>query len=242
MEAEKVLVPNAAEGSALRALANDASSRKRFLKMVGGAGAAGAFGVFLAACGSEEEPASPPTTGGETETGGAAGKDLEILNYALTLEFLEADFYRQVIDSGEITDEEIASLAQTFGEQEQEHVDALMATIEQLGGTPTEAPQTDFEKVLSGGPEDILATAAMVENIGAAAYLGAAPDIESPEVLAAALSIHSVEARHAAALNEAAGSEFASNEDFVGSIPDGAFAQPATMDEVLKLVEPFLAK
>ncbi|HEX2126802.1 MAG TPA: ferritin-like domain-containing protein, partial [Thermoleophilaceae bacterium] len=74
--------------------------------------------------------------------------------------------------------------------------------------------------------------AAEVENLGAAAYLGQAPRIKSKDVLAAALSIHSVEARHAAALNRVVGKTI---------VPDGAFAKPASMDEVLPKVKPFLA-
>lgn len=236
MDDSRVEVPAPPQRSAVKDLADDPSSRKRFLKMVGGAGAAGAFGILLAACGDDDEET---TTG--TDTGGAAAKDLEILNYALTLEFLEAEFYRQVIDSGEIRDQEIASLAESFGQNEQEHVDALTAAVEQMGGTPASAPQARFDDVIAGGQAEILSTAAEIENIGAAAYLGAAPEIESTEVLAAALSIHTVEARHAAALNDAAGNGFTTGEQFVGSIPDGAFAKPATMDEVLKLVEPFVA-
>ncbi len=243
MEEIKSKAPRAAEGSALRELADDPSSRKRFLKMVGGTGAAGAFGLFLAACGSDEETTtSGGGSTGTSPTGGAASKgDLEILNYALTLEFLESEFYRQAIDSGEIKDQAIADVAKTFGEHEQEHVDALTATIEQLGGTPTEAPETDFSKALKSA-DTILSTAAMVENVGAAAYLGAAPEIKSPEVLAAALSIHSVEGRHAAALNQVAGNSFQGGDPVVGSIPDGPFAEPMDMESVLKAVQPFLAK
>jgi rubrerythrin len=237
MDDSRVKVAAPGEDSAVRNLAGDPSSRKRFLKMVGGTGAVGAFGILLAACGDDDEG----ETTAATDTTGAASKDLDILNYALTLEFLEADFYRQVIDSGEIRDQEIASLAEAFGENEQEHVDALTAAVEQMGGVPATAPQTKFDDVIAGGETEILSTAAMIENIGAAAYLGAAPEIQTPEVLAAALSIHTVEARHAAALNDAAGNDFTSGEEFVGSIPDGAFAKPATMDEVLKLVEPFVA-
>ena len=240
MQETQSSAPRAAEGSALRELTNDPSSRKRFLKMVGGTGAVSAFGVLLAACGGDDET----TTGGAatgTSTGAGASKDLDILNYALTLEYLETDFYNQVVDSGQIKDQAIADLATTFGQQEQEHVDALKSTIEQMGGTPAEVPQTDFEKVLNGGPEEILSTAANVENLGAAAYLGAAPMIQSPELLAAALSIHTVEARHAAALNEAAGRSFTGGGPLEGSIPDGAFAEPMDMDAVLKAVQPFLA-
>ena len=77
----------------------------------------------------------------------------------------------------------------------------------------------------------MLNLAATVENLGAAAYLGQAAAIQSKEILAAALAIHSVEARHAAALNELAGRTIT---------PDGAFGKPASMAEVLPKVKPFI--
>ena len=71
-----------------------------------------------------------------------------------------------------------------------------------------------------------------MENLSAAAYLGQAGRIQSKEVLAAALAIHSVEGRHAAALNTLVGRTI---------VRDGAFAKPASMEEVLPKVKPFLA-
>jgi hypothetical protein len=94
---------------------------------------------------------------------------------------------------------------------------------------------------LPAGPARILRTAAVVENVGAAAYLAQAPRIKSKEVLAAALSIHSVEARHAAALNRLTGRGFAGSGPLDGSIPTGAFASPLPMNRVLDEVKPFLA-
>jgi len=235
----QVIVPK--KGSALRKLAEDDSSRKKFLKMVGGAGAAGSFALLLAACGEDEETA---TGGGETtaETDEqAASKDLDILNYALTLEFLEAKFYQDVLNSDvKPPSQAIAEAVQTFGEHEAEHVDALSATIEQMGGTPVEDPMGNFQSVIQDGAEAVLATAARVENVGAAAYLNEAADIQSPEVLAAALSIHTVEGRHAAALNEIAGLGFTGGDGFEGSIPDGPFAKPADRDTVMAEIQPFL--
>lgn len=244
MEETRLEAPR--EGTALGDISRDASSRKRFLKLVGGTGAASALAILVAACGDDEETGT--TGGGAQDTGTGGGQstkadngDVEIVNYALTLEHLEADFYQQVLDSGEITDKKIAEAAKKIGMNEQEHVDALTATVEQLGGTPATAPKTKFEDVIAGGPKMILATAAQVENLGAAAYLGQAANIKSPEILAAALSIHTVEARHAAALNELAGNEFMGNDPLVGSIPDGPFAKPMTMEQVLKKVQPFIA-
>jgi len=220
------------ETTAMEELARDPSSRKRFLTMIGGAGATGAVAMFLAACGSDDKKAtSSSSTAAGTPATSMKG-DLAILNYALTLEYLEADFYQKVIDSGEVKDKKIAALAMKIGENEKEHVDALKATIQKLGGKPAAVPTTKFDAVIAGGPEKILTTAASVENLGAAAYLGQAPRIANPEVLAAALSIHSVEARHAAALNTLV-------KDPV--TPDGAFAKPAQMAEVLKAVQPFIA-
>jgi len=223
-------------GPAITELGQDPRSRARFLKMVGGAGAAGALSLLIAACGGDDDDAgsssTTPATDATDEKPAASKGDIEIVNYALTLEYLEAEFYAQVIASGAVTDKKIAELAKSIGENEQEHVDALKATVEKLGGTPAAKPKTKFEDVIAGGPETILETAASVENLGAAAYLGQAGRIKDKEILAAALAIHTVEGRHAAALNTLVGKSV---------VPDGPFAKPATMDEVLEAVKPFIA-
>ncbi|MGI8659782.1 MAG: ferritin-like domain-containing protein [Thermoleophilaceae bacterium] len=229
--------PGDGQHAALDRLAReDGDSRAQFLKMAG-VGAAGALAIFVAACGGDDEPSGggEPSGGepsGRDKTSGSKGSqgDIDIVNYALTLEFLEADFYQQVIDSGEVTGP-AAEIAKFIGQNEQEHVQALTATVEDLGGTPVKAPQTNFEAVLAGGQKKILATAASVENLGAAAYLGQAGNIENMDILAAALSIHTIEARHAAVLNQVTGKTI---------VPDGAFAKPATMEQVLKMVKPFI--
>ena len=213
-------------GGALEELTNDPSSRKRFLGMVGGAGAAGALALFMAACGDDDETAA--TTSADEKAGGG---DLAIVNYALTLEYLEAQFYADVIKAGVVTDKAVGEAAKRIGENEQEHVDALLATAKQLG-KPAAKPKTDFQSVIDGGEKMVLETAASVENLGAAAYLGQAGRIKSKEILAAALAIHTVEARHAAALNKIVGRSI---------VPDGAFAKPASMEEVIPKIKPFLA-
>jgi rubrerythrin len=228
--------------SALRELADDPSSRKRFFKMLGGAGAVSAATVLLAACGDDDKASSSAgaSTAGVDESDNAG--DLKVLNFALTLEFLEADFYKQVIASGLVKDAKVASLAKKFGSTEQEHVDALKATITKLGGKPVAAPKTKFGPTLDKGIGAVLRTAADVENLGAAAYLGQAGNIKSKEVLAAALSIHSVEARHAAALNTLVGRGFGDGKGGLkGALPDGAFGKPMDDKAVLAAVEPFLA-
>jgi len=109
-----------------------------------------------------------------------------------------------------------------------EHVSALTAAVKSLGGKPAPEPKTEFPLESA---KSVLELAGTVENLGAAAYLGQARNIESPEVLASALAIHSVEGRHAAALNTLLGSSIT---------PDGAFAKPADAMTVLKSVEPFI--
>jgi rubrerythrin len=223
--------------SAMERLATDPSDRKRFLKAVGGTGAAGAFALFLAACGgsdkkststsSAQQPA-PPSGGAATGTEMFGKGDLGILGYALTLEYLEAQFYRDAAKSGKLSGKVLA-VAKQFGGEESEHVKALEAAIEKLGGKLPARPTGKFPLK---DQKSILALAADVENLGAAAYLGQAGNIESKEVLGAALSIHTVEARHAATLNQVIGKDIT---------PDGGFAKPAAAAEVLKAVKPFIA-
>jgi rubrerythrin len=217
------------------------ASRKGFLRMAG-AGAAGSVALFVAACGGDDKASSSSATAAATATPTAADmrSDLEILNYALTLEYLEADFYAQVIDSG-LAKGDIAELAKAIGQSEQDHVDALTKTITSLGGKPVSAPKTKFEPVLAKGLDVVLQTAATVETLGAAAYLGQAPRIKNKDVLAAALSIHTVEARHAAGLNMLVGRGFTGKNGLEGSIPDGAFGSPMDMDAVLAAVKPYIA-
>ncbi len=217
--------------SALRRIARDPLSRRKFLALTGGTGASAAF---LAACGDDDDDATQsPSTTDEMATSGDpladfGEGDLGIVNYALTLEYLEAGFYAAVAKSGLFKGDEQA-LIETIGKQEQEHVDALTATAKDLGGQPAPEPKAEFPL---DSAKEVVKLAATVENLGAAAYLGQAAAIENPDVLAAALSIHSNEARHAAVLNVLAGEPVT---------PDGAFAVGADAQTVLDEVQPFLA-
>ncbi len=211
-------------------LVRDDVDRKRFLKMAGSAGAA-SFGAFvLAACGSSSKTTSTSAAATEASTtmSSSATGDLAILNYALTLEYLETEFYGKVVASGFFTGK-VGSLIKDFGSQEMTHVEALKGAVEKLGGTPAAKPEGKFP-ITSATQVAMLAYT--VENLGASAYLGQAPYIQNAEVLASALAIHSVEARHAATLGTLVKKSVT---------PDGAFAVPADMSTVLAAVKPFLA-
>jgi rubrerythrin len=211
-------------------LVRDDVDRKRFLKMAGAGGAA-SFGAFvLAACGSSSKTTSTGAAAATTTTSASTGStgDLAILNYALTLEYLETAFYEKVVASGFFSGK-VAGLIKMFGAQEKTHVEALKGAVEKLGGTPAVQPATKFPIENAGQVANLAYT---VENLGASAYLGQAPHIQSPEVLATALAIHTVEARHAATLGTLVKKSIT---------PDGAFAMPAEMSTVLAAVKPFLA-
>jgi hypothetical protein len=199
--------------------------------MAGSAGAA-SFGAFvIAACGSSSSSKTAATTAATTSTStsasGATG-DIAIVNYALTLEYLETEFYAKVIKAKLFTGK-VGSLIKQFGAQELTHVEALKGTVTKLGGTPVAKVEGKFP---IENATQVAELAYSVENLGAAAYLGQAPNIQSPEVLAAALAIHSVEARHAATIGTLVKKSLT---------PDGAFAKPADMSTVLAAVKPFLA-
>ena len=211
------------------------ASRRRFVGLVGGTGAAAALSTLAAACGGEDEETA---TQAEAPAPGDPATDLEIVNYALFLELLEEEFYTQVLESGAISDPRLRSLTGSIRKNETEHVDLLTGVVEQLGGSPVNRPDTKFDAIIDAGEEKILETAAMIENLGAAAYLGQADRIEDGRVLETALSIHTVEARHAAALNEIAGNGFSDGE-LKGSIPDGAFAEAMTRGDVLRAAAPY---
>lgn len=215
--------------SALAKIGRDPVSRRRFLAL---GGASGGAGMLLAACGSDGDSGSTVAATSSVAPDQALAQfgkgDLGIVNYALTLEYLESAFYADVVRSGLFKGQDLA-LIKSIGSNEDQHVQALEGTAKKLGGKPAPKPKAQFP---IQSADQVLKLAATVENLGAAAYLGQAGAIESPDILAAALAIHSVEGRHASALNTLTGQPFT---------PDGAFAAPQTASEVLDQVKPFIA-
>lgn len=138
---------------------------------------------------------------------------LDVLNFALTLEYLEAEFYVRGLAAAGLIDPVDRPAFQTISEHETAHVAFLISTIQSLGGTPVAKPNFDFTAgngSMTGPFADVftnygtyLAVSQTFEDTGVRAYKGQAGNlISSNEVLRAALRIHSVEARHAAHVRE----------------------------------------
>ena len=169
--------------------------------------------------------------------------DLDVLNFALSLEHLEAAYYNEFLEEyseSEVERSEAARIfaddgsrfstyqkIQTVRDHEEAHVEALTKTIEDLGGEPVEPAEYEFPY---DSIEEFAGLSATIEAVGVSAYAGAAPLIESNAVLEAAASIHSVEARHTAYFNVV---------NTTSPFPD-AFDEPRTMEEVLGIASQFI--
>ena len=154
--------------------------------------------------------------------------DFGILNYALTLEYLERSFYRQALDTGLIP-ASTRALFETIRGDEEAHVDLLSAAITQAGGTPVLYTDSDFTfDDFLGDYASIRTLAQGLEDTGVRAYKGQAAAIMNragaDSYLTVALQIHSVEARHAAAVRR-----LNSNQ---GWIPDAQPNAPAAIAPV----------
>src|SRR5919107_3892470 len=152
----------------------------------------------------------------------AAGKgDIAILNYALTLEYLEAAFYTEAEKMGAL-DGELALFARVVGAHERAHVKALRQV---LGRRAVAKPRFNFRGTTESA-RTFATTAQVLEDTGVSAYAGQAPRVKADAVLQAALAIHSVEARHAAWIRDINGAPPAPR----------AFDQPLSRGQVLAAV------
>lgn len=157
--------------------------------------------------------------------------DLDILNFALTLEHLEAEFYKMAVSGGALSGQVLTVLT-AVRDHEVEHVNTLTQVITSLGGTPAQkAPSYNFGDM--GTQAAILATSETLEEVGVGAYTGAAALIKDKKtILPAAASIEQVEARHHAAIR------------FLrGSLPAPSVLGPVkTVAEVTTAVTPIIGK
>ena len=147
--------------------------------------------------------------------------DIAILNYALTLEYLEAAFYTQAERKGALSGE-LALFARVVGAHERAHVKGLKAV---LGRKAVARPKFNFGGATESA-DAFAATAQLLEDTGVSAYAGQAPKLKADAILKAALAIHSVEARHASWIRDINEADPAPR----------AFDEPLTKKQVLAAV------
>jgi hypothetical protein len=151
----------------------------------------------------------------------AAGRDEAILNYALTLEYIQEAFYGETERLGALTGG-LAEQARVVGAHERAHVKAFR---EVLGARAVKRPRFDFRGATENA-DRFRRTAVAFEDLAVAAYKAQAPLIQKRAYLVPALAIHTVEARHAAWIRRLAG---------VAPAPD-AFDEPRSKESTLGIV------
>jgi ferritin-like protein len=156
---------------------------------------------------------------------------VDVLNYALSLEYFEATFYKTANGTEGLIPAKYQGLFGEIGQHENAHV-ALLSSV--LGPAAVKAPKFDF--TAGGKYSDVFSNfqtfstlSSTIEDTGVAAFKGQLGNLAGTTVLATALQIHSVEARHAGSVRVLVGKP--------GS--DGAFDKPMTKSEVLEAVKPF---
>ncbi|MFL5884707.1 MAG: ferritin-like domain-containing protein [Thermoleophilaceae bacterium] len=156
----------------------------------------------------------------------SGGGDTAIVNFALTLEYVEAAFYKAALADAKLTGA-VKSLATQIGANEQAHVEALSQLVNQSGGSAAKAPKTSFPV---RNEASFLRLAATFEETGVSAYNGAMPGLKSADLLTALGSIAQTEARHAAAIHDAAGQDPS----------PAAFDKTLTSAQVQSRVQPYI--
>jgi rubrerythrin len=149
--------------------------------------------------------------------------DIAILKYALTLEYLEAAFYKEAVDGGKLKGHTLA-FAKKVAADEAAHVAGLRQA---LGSSAQASPKFDFHGT-TRSQSKFLQTSFVLENTGVSAYLGQAGRIKTPSILLTAASIVTVEARHAGAVGELLGKSIS---------PSGAYDAGKSMKDILAAVK-----
>lgn len=201
------------------------SSRRSFLKTAAWTGAAlsamgiGGFGVAVRR--AEAQAAQYKSYQG---LGDAA-----ILQFAYQLELLEGTFYDEGVNAGLFKEAFLDQIA-AIRDHEMAHADAIAKTLGQLGAEVPAAPQFTFPDGSFGDAATFLELAATFEPVGIGAYQGAAPALESADILAAAISIHNAECQHRCAINIL---------NLVNPPNDLAFEEAVALSDVQDAVAPF---
>ena len=154
--------------------------------------------------------------------------DLSIVQFALTLEELEATFYQQALQRLGLSGD-VRALTEELESNESEHAEALTDLVNDLGGEPETPAGFDFGDALDD-EESYLRLAQTLEDTGVSAYNGAATSIQDKQILATAGTIVQVEGRHAALVRAQRGEEIAPT----------AFDDELAQNEVLNKIEPFI--
>lgn len=211
-------------GTAVEGAGPEGPRSRRWLLRAGGVAAVGAV---LAACGDDDEGvnetggnavASTTTTaaGGDASTtttagGGDASGDVAIAQLAASLEVLAVSTYGAALDAagsgalGEVPPA-VAEFVTTAMAQHQEQLDALNSIITGAGETEVTEPPADLAATVNeqfAGVTDVIGAAQlalMLEEVAAATYLGAIPQLTSPDSITAAGSILCIDRQHAAVL------------------------------------------
>jgi len=155
--------------------------------------------------------------------------DADVLNFALTLEYLESAFYKEALSEVPGLSREVRRLAEELRNNEAEHVAALTAALESVGAKPDKEPRVSFGGAFAN-ESTFLRFANVFEDTGVSAYNGAATRIKSKGVLRAAGAIVQVEARHAALIR------------LQRDKPPAplAFDRPSSEKAVKRAIQPFL--
>jgi rubrerythrin len=180
-----------------------ATSRRDFLRLLGAGGTLLLLPGALAACGSDA--ATAPGTGrpgsGEPFVIDFSRGDVAVLQLALVLEQLEADFYSRVVDVFASSTFSLAEQAVLGDIRAHEVVHrGLLAAVLGADGAFTLAPT--YGSLAFTTRADVLAAAKAIEDLGVATYNGVAQFVTTPDTLALLARIVSVEARHAAAVRD----------------------------------------
>lgn len=172
--------------------------------------------------------------------------DADVLNFALTLEFLEADLYNTIVGAGVIKNETFLKYVKMFQEHENAHAAALPAAVTAAGGTPVQKRAKYNYAAFDVSTElKAMQVLAAVEEVGVGAYQGAAGFIKDKGILTTAVAIHGVEAEHTGSLHhllglKPTGDSLASAAGVDVKVLNGAVTQPIPVADVLKAVTPIL--